>query len=181
MQSNLARCSSRREQKNRESHYSHHSWKQRRESEGNSYTASITACQWRLLCAKSKKLVNEKKLFVLLHQPKNSYTQWRMLHTFNSFLSQIFSDLHLYFFSAELLRFCPRFLTQANEHLTRWVYSLLNVFSITFLDWGNSPNGISKKVVSYFLSKIFQKTFCKPWQRKEIADGDIFHSWLTTM
>lgn len=85
------------------------------------------------------------------------------------------------FSSAKLSRFCPRYLTQANQHLTSWAYFPFNLFSTTFLDWGNSSNGICKKVVSYFLSKIFQKAFYKPWRRKEIADGDIFHSWLTTI
>lgn len=53
--------------------------------------------------------------------------------------------------------------------------------STTFLDWWTSSNGTRKKAVLYFLSKIFQKAFYKPWPRKEIADGDIFYSWLTTI
>lgn len=93
----------------------------------------------------------------------------------------VYFFIYAYFFSAKLSRFCPRYLTQANQHLTSSAYSPFNLFSTTFLDWGNSSNGICKKVVPYFLSKIFQKAFYKPWQRKEIADGDTFHSWLTTI
>lgn len=107
MQSNLAteRSNSRREQKKRESYYSHHSCRQRKESEGNFTVVmySINHCMSvkTSLCQIQK--ASQWKNFActmhfLLHQPKNSHTQRRRLHIFNSFPSQFFFQIWISFF-----------------------------------------------------------------------------------
>lgn len=125
-----------------------------------------------VLCARSKKLVNEKNLLPLctfcfvsqrwLHHWQGSRTPIFYGECFTSLIPPpVYFFIYVYFFSAKLSRFCPGYLTQANQHLTSSAYSPFNLFSTTFLVWGNSSNGICKKVVPYFLSKIFQKAFYK--------------------
>lgn len=71
LQRNLTTASSnsRSEQKNKDNHYSHYSWRERGESERSSITVmySINHCVSvkTILCAKTKKLFSEKSLLAL--------------------------------------------------------------------------------------------------------------------